>query len=234
MRKILFPFLFLHLVVIPAYAQQNTREQSPVRFGIRAGLNSSNMTINNDGSVNDKKAVLAWQVGAVADIPLLPILSLQPGLFLNSKGSKLTIGDHNSDNYSEVSIRPLYVEIPVNLVFKLPLSESINLFAGAGPYAAIGIGGKNKIEGKLAGVSYSDDSQIEYGNDDPQTGSSGSYQGDLKRFDFGLNFLAGLEINRLTLNANYGYGMVNINPGQDNSDAKYQNRVISLVVGVLF
>lgn len=228
--------LLIPAILLLASTTGNTQGRSDMRprFGIKGGFNAANITINDDGDINDKKSVGSFHVGAYADLPLLPILSIQPGVMLSGKGSKYVIGDKDDDTYTEVSTRPLYLEIPVNAVVKIPLSEGFKLFAGAGPYGAVGIGGKNKVEGKLAGLSFSEEESITYGNDDPQSGSNGgTFSGDLKRFDFGLNVLAGLEISRFTLNANYGIGLVNIKPGSDNDSKKYQNRVFSVSVGFL-
>jgi hypothetical protein len=206
----------------------------PARIGIKAGINSANITVDNAGNVADRRAIPAWHAGVVADFPLLPVLSIQPALLLNSKGAKFRIGDEGSANYTEVRMRPLYLELPVNAVVKIPLPNKVRLFAGAGPYIAYGLGGKIKTEGKLLGISFSEDEKIEYGNDDPANGSNGSrYKGNLKRFDMGVNLMAGLEIGHLMLNAGYGYGLMNIHPGSDNDDAKYQNRVGSVSVGIM-
>jgi len=232
----------LFLTTTPLFAQETigekydrAMEKFPPRIGFKAGLNAANMSIDNEGSISNKRSVPSWHVGVYVDIPLMPIVSLQPAILLNGKGSKYTIGDKEGNTYTEISTKPLYVEVPVNLIIKLPLPNKVKLFAGAGPYMAIGVGGKNSMDGKLLGASFSNDDAIEYSNDDPTTGSNGSaYNGNLKRFDFGLNVLAGLEISHLTLNANYGYGLVNIKPGASNDNSKYQNRVFSLSVGVLF
>lgn len=241
MKQLFFATAICLASSIAAQAQNSPQERHsramkdfPPRIGIKAGFNSANLTIDNAGNVNDKRAIPSWHAGLFADLPLLPVLSLQPGVFLTGKGAKFTLGDNESNNYSEVSTRPMYLEVPVNLVVKLPLPNKVKVFAGAGPYGAYGIGGKNKIDGKLLGVSFADEDNIEWSNDDPKNGNNGNaYNGDLKRFDFGLNIMAGLEISHFVLNANYGYGLVNIRPGADNDNSKYQNRVASVSVGVM-
>ena len=94
----------------------------------------------------------------------------------------------------------MYVELPVNLIVKIPLgdandAEQSKLFFGAGPYIAMGVGGKNKVEGKIAGVSFSDEESIDFSNDDPTTGAEeGTGFGIMRRFDYGLNATAGFPI----------------------------------------
>lgn len=205
-------------------------ENQHVKFGIKAGPSLANLTIDDAGTINDKKAIPAYHVAVYADVPLLPVFSIQAGLQLGMKGSKFTLGDENSSTYTKVSQRPLYLELPLNAVVKIPLVNKVKLIAGAGPYIAMGIGGKTKTEGKLLGVSYSDESSISYSDKN----NNANYNGDLKRYDAGLNFLAGIEISKFTLNANYGYGLSNIKSGSNNNSAKYNNRVASLSVGLLF
>ena len=63
---------------------------------------------------------------------------------------------------------PYYLEIPVNLVFKTPTGPT-KFFAGAGPYLAIGIAGKNKVNGSFLGTAFSSEEKIDWSNDDPTT-----------------------------------------------------------------
>jgi hypothetical protein len=233
-------FLVVLAIGTPAAAQETVSEKydkamenHPVRFGIKAGLNYSNLTINNAGAVNDKKGIAGWHAGVLVDIPLLPLLSVQPGLLITQKGSKFTVGDNSGATYNEVTTRPLYLEMPVNVLLKIPLPNKVKIFAGAGPYIAAGITGKNAMEGRLLGTPFSDKESIQYGNDDPDNNGS-AYSGSIKRFDVGANLIAGLEISHMILNANYGVGLTNIKPGSSNGGDKYKNRVFSVSVGVLF
>jgi len=221
-----------------SFAQSRNDHKREVAFkvkgGAKAGMNIANITIDNNGYVNDKKAIASYNVGFYADVELLPVLSVQPGLFLTGKGSKFTIGDEEGSNYTRVTARPLYLELPVNILVKLPLFNKVKLFFGAGPYVAMGIAGKNNVEGKLLGVSYSDEEAIKYSSDGLDGNNGNAYEGNFKRFDAGFNIIGGLEISHFTLNANYGYGVVNIKPGSSNGvDNKYQNRVASIQLGFI-
>lgn len=210
-------------------------DDTRLRFGIKGGYNAANLTISDNGETDDKKMLSSFHVGAYVDLPLAPVFSIQPGLMLSGKGTKYTVGDKDSDNWAETKLNPIYLEVPVNAVGKIPLADNFKLFVGAGPYIAMGIAGKQSVEGELLGVSFSEDDNIEYGDDEPINGNNGSGKGNVKRFDYGLNFLGGLEINRFTVNAQYGLGLANINPGSDNDDNdKYKHRVLSFSVGFLF
>ena len=164
-----------------AEGYQNEMKKYPPRFGVKAGPGIANLTVDNAGTVNDKKAILSGHAAIYVDMPLLPIFSIQAGVQVGSKGSKFTVGDAEGTTYTEVSTVPVYVEIPVNAVIKIPLVNKVKLFAGAGPYIACGVAGKNKMEGKLLGVSFSDDKSIDFNSDN----NSAAFNTDLKRFDTG-------------------------------------------------
>lgn len=238
MKKLLLSFMQF-LVIASVLAQtageqyDKVMENHPIRVGIKAGLNASNFAISGTGgSVGDKKNIVGWQAGLYIDMPVLPIISLQAGAVLNSKGSNIKFGNKQTGNYAEVNTRPIYLEVPVSGIVKIPLPNKVKLFAGAGPYLAVGVAGKYRSEGALAGIQFSSEENIRYGNKDESNGNG--YGADLKRMDWGMNFLAGLEISHMTLNANYGYGISNIKSSIENDNAKFKNRVYSIAIGVLF
>ncbi|MEP6948775.1 MAG: outer membrane beta-barrel protein [Ginsengibacter sp.] len=85
------------------------------------------------------------------------------------------------------------------------------------------------------GITFSSSDNIKFSNDDPST----SQQDDaaynkLKRFDFGLNFGGGLDLGKVLLKLNYGFGLTKVNSTQnDNSvDDKNKYRTISLSLGI--
>jgi len=237
MKKVLLviPFMMAGSIAM-AQSTPAADDDMGIGFGIKGGWNSANMSIKTDGTVDDKNAISSFNVGGYFDFPIAPVFSLQAGLMFTGKGVKFTSGDKNGENWAESKTNPLYLELPVYAVGKIPLAPHTNIFFGAGPYAAMGVAGKTKTEGQLLGVSFSDESNIKFGDDDPTNGNNGSSNsGNVKRFDWGLNFMAGVEINHITLNANYGLGLANIAPGSSNNDNdKYKNRVFSLSVGFLF
>lgn len=220
-----------------ANAQNNAAESyMHLGFGIKGGYNNANLSVKDNGEVQDKNSISSFNVGAYLDLPLAPVLSIQPGLMVTGKGMKYTIGDKSSANWYESKANPIYLELPINVVGKIPFGPNNNIFVGAGPYAAMGIAGKNTTNGQVLGVDFSSSDNIEYGNDDPSQGNNGSSNtGTIKKFDFGINLMAGVEISHFTFNANYGIGFANIKPGSSNNDNdKYKNRVFSLSVGFLF
>lgn len=113
-------------------------------------------------------------------------------------------------------------------------SPGSNFFFGAGPYIAIGVGGKRKIEGRNFDLTYSSKEKIEYSNDDPTTfnNEEGTGLGVIRRFDYGLNGTAGFELKNVLIGLNYGYGLAKLQSGSNNSkDNNNKHRVLSISVG---
>jgi hypothetical protein len=207
-----------------------------VRVGVKGGWNIANVTNTNSGGVDDSRSLNSFHIGAIADFPLSPVLSLQPGVMYTGKGAKLTSGNTDGDTYYKTTTNPQYIEIPVNFVGKIPVGEQTKIFLGVGPYASFGVGGKNKWEASLAGVKTSGESNIKWDDDTPfNDGDQNKGYDKYKRFDYGGNILAGVEFNNFLVSAQYGMGFGKLYSGMDNSsDDKSKNRVWSFSVGYLF
>ena len=201
---------------------------------LKGGVNLANITITDNGSVDDAKGLTSFHAGAILDLPLTSGLSLQPGLLFTGKGSKTQQGQETSASYYKATSNPMYVELPVNFVGKIPMTGESNFFFGAGPYVAMGVAGKNKAEGKVFGASFKRENDIVFSNDDPTTSQEeNAGYGKLKKFDYGFNVLTGVDFGKFSLGANYGYGLAKINSGSTNTaDDKNKNRVLSFSLGI--
>jgi hypothetical protein len=201
---------------------------------LRVGLNMANVSVTDAGRVDKANMLTTFHAGIVGDIPLGSFISFQPGVMFTGKGSKVEKGDPGSMNYIKETFNPFYIEIPANLVLKAPLGSTTHFFIGAGPYLGVGIAGKTKLDGKLAGFSINGEKNIEYSNDDPTTTNEeeGAGFGRLKRFDYGLNGTAGIEGKTIVLSAGYGYGLAKLPSGSNNgADDNNKHRVLSFTVG---
>lgn len=200
---------------------------------LKAGVNIANVSINDDGGVNDAKSLTSFQVGIVGDLRLTSFLSLQPGLLFTGKGTKTQSGDEDDVTFYRATTNPYYIEVPVNLVFKTPTGP-VKFFAGAGPYLAVGIAGKNKVRGSFLGSDFNSESKIEWSDDDPTTldYEEGAGFGVMKRFDYGLNGLVGIETSSLVISANYGLGLAKLQSGSGSGDDNNnKHRVFSITLG---
>ncbi|HVG12860.1 MAG TPA: porin family protein [Flavisolibacter sp.] len=202
---------------------------------LRAGINLANVSVNDNGRVDDANSLTSFQVGFVGDVPLAgKFISLQPGVLFTGKGSKLQRGTATENGYFKQTSNPYYIEVPVNLVFKAPIGGDNRFFIGAGPYLGVGITGKNKTEGRNILGTYNGESDIQFSNDDPSTLSEeeGTGFGVIKRFDYGLNGTVGIEGKSIVLGVGYGLGLAKLQSGSNNNqDNNNKHRVLSFTVG---
>jgi hypothetical protein len=202
MKNLKFVFVICMMFIVASM-------QAQVKFGPTAGLNLSTATVKVGGTKMDTKSIVGFNIGLISEFNLTGNLFLQPALLFSTKGTKVTEVEFES------TITPIYIEIPVNVVYKFG-SESVKFFLNAGPYIAYGIGGKIKSGGESVKISY---------------GSGES--NDLKPFDFGLTFGAGVELSSFIISAHYGLGLANLSPVTTN-DTKVNGKVIGFSIAYLF
>jgi hypothetical protein len=233
MKKELLSVAVASLFTLSAFAQVQ-RSTNPGGFIIKGGVNRANISITNSGRVDAANALTSFNAGFAIDIPVSDYLSIQPGLIYTGKGSKREYGKPGQIGYTKLSTNPMYLELPFNFVGKVLLAGTTNFFLGAGPYAAMGINGKNKFERNLVAGNIYSESNIKFSNDNPTTSQEeGQSFNSYKRFDYGLNALAGVEFTKFTIGANYGYGLAKINSGTNNTaNDMGKNRVWSFSLGM--
>jgi hypothetical protein len=174
------------------------------------GMNLSTMTLKTKGISSKPETPIGIHFGGFFEIPLNGNITLQPSLLFSAKGSNYKI------DTVEFSLSPIYIEVPVIAVYSFG-SDVIKISLFAGPYFACGVGGY-KIEsgGELKNISF----------------GSGK-NNDLKPFDIGLNFGAGINIKGLLISAQYGIGLTNLSPVTI-GDSEMKNKVIGISISSLF
>lgn len=234
-QKLLYTMKIRFLAILGATAIASTSLKAQTNARIQAGINLANITVNENGRVDDANMLSSFQLGIIGDVHLGSILYLQPGVLFTGKGSKVQKGTEGSNGYFKQTFNPYYIEVPANILIKAPLGATGSFFVGAGPYLGIGVGGKTKTEGQtLLGVTYSNDQKIKFSNDDPTTlnEEEGAGFGIVKRFDYGVNGTVGLEGKSIVLGVNYGYGLAKLQSGSNSTqDNNNKNRVISISLG---
>ena len=75
-----------------------------------------------------------FKVGLGMDYAFTDVWSLKSGLMFESKGYKV----------DEEKARPIYMQIPVMAAWKANITDDIKFVVNAGPYFAVGLGGKYK------------------------------------------------------------------------------------------
>ena len=204
-------------------------------FYAQGGVNLANITSNGNGDTEDNAMLTSFNAGIMGRFGLSKVVDLESGILLTGRGSKAETYFNGGSDYVKSRFNPLYIEVPLNLVVNVPLAKSTGIFFNAGPYAAIGIAGKSKTETKLGPLQSSSENDIKFSNDDPFTSAQDDAAYDkLKRFDFGLNLGAGLDLSKIILKVNYGVGLTKINSTESNNsgDDKNKYRTLTLSVGI--
>lgn len=218
------------MTLIFGYSFAQTTTTPKVRYGLKAGINFTKIAITGqeyqDDEKDDAKNITSFQFGAYADVPLSTSFSIQSGVILNGKGGEIQLSEANTQLgpptvTGTIKYELMYIEIPVNAVYRIN-----SFYLGAGPYAAVALSGKYKSEltSSLTGQTENEERDIKLRD---------HRDADLKRTDFGINFLAGYELkNGFNLGINYGIGLSNLNPSRGTYND--QNRVASIILGFAF
>jgi Outer membrane protein beta-barrel domain len=211
------------------------------QFYVQGGLNLANITKTKDGRTEKNNLLASFNAGLMGRFGLSGVFDLESGVLLTGKGSKATtyFSDASDDSYIKTRFNPIYVEVPLNAVVKFPLEakSKSNIFINAGPYIAVGVFGKSRIDQKFGPISSSSGSDIKFSNDDPFTSEQDDANyNKLKRFDYGINLGGGIDFGKFILKVNYGIGLARINSTQsDNSvDDRNKFRTFSLSAGIPF
>ena len=162
MRKYIIGLVFLFTFVNTNFvkAQEFFDKSDAVNFftfGARLGVNTSNRTFPAGNYSN--MILTSWgtgfEIGAVADINFKEYLSLQPGLFFESRsGNIVNIVDYYSDMgnaqtyYEKDHLRAFYFTIPVMGVVKFNITDKLKWMVDLGPYFQLKISesGQNDVK----------------------------------------------------------------------------------------
>ncbi|RNC63516.1 porin family protein [Proteiniphilum sp. X52] len=204
MRKVKFSLIAAMLIMVTAASAQ-------VNLGIKGGVNMSNFY---GDELNDKNAKIGFHIGLAADYEFMYNSAIQTGLFFTTKGAKYQ-GSLGSVS-GEISVNPMYLQLPVHYAYKLDVSPGTRIVFHAGPYAAYGVGGKTKFKVSAGSGSAERDGENVFGKDKL-----------LKPFDAGLGLGVGAEFGQILFDLGWDMGLVNIS-NVSNGNIKNQNAYLSV------
>lgn len=190
LRTLLLGSLFALLGTTSVAAQ----EAGKARIGVTAGMNVTNIT---ELKADSK---LGFNAGLRVDYSFTKNAYFGTGLLWSMKGamsSESVMGVVSSTT----KLNPSYLEIPINIGGRVFLSDDLSLFAETGPYLAVGVLGKCKIDREIRGVQSNSSSDF-FGDDNNQWGA--------KRFDAGWGLRAGVEVNHFQIHLGYEHGFAKL------------------------
>src|SRR5438128_4912911 len=96
---------------------------SQVRFGAQVIGNAGSASVHSDGLSNFKKPIqIGYGAGVVVDVPLQNNFSVRSSLNFLQKKSSVEFTTMGTDKKSTIKSTLNYVELPVNLVYKIPMN----------------------------------------------------------------------------------------------------------------
>ncbi|MEJ0104945.1 MAG: OmpA family protein [Bacteroidota bacterium] len=223
------------LVILLLFSQSLLHAQA--KFGILAGPHSATIFESNSvpGWFNVKGSYssrFSLHGGITLDVPFSdksPV-HFQPALMYSGKGRKFEPSsltdtvDRNHYVHQQQFIN--YLDLPLNIIIKLPIGKTSRFIFGGGPQLSFLIGGKETTK-----VNEDPPSTLKKGDENkPQKGSG---PGQYKGLDFNLNGMIGFEFGRTFLTFNYSRGFNNAYVAK-NYDATFRNVVVGGTVGVFF
>ena len=220
------PFLFAAALaaLAPAATAQTT-------FGLKAGLNVSTITLDDDAeALFDAAGVeiqprLGLVAGVFANLPLTPQLSLRPEVLFAQKGYTLSAADEDFD--FSVTQQIDYVEVPLMLNYRALVGQNgLAIGVEAGPTFAYKVSTGTSCSGDDSVPALCDDF------DTPENGDDGVR-------DYDLSGALGLTVGAgpFDVGARYTQGLTTIDDteGQeDEQDNNIRNRTFSFTAAYSF
>lgn len=157
-------------------------------FGARIGFNTSNRTFpkSNVTYYNNESWGTGFNAGILANLNFKEYLSLQPGIFFESRSGNFAYASDYEDLYNPLEVRYVfghwrgyYITVPVMGIVKFNIAPKVKISAEIGPYVQFQL----KESGK--GIDY-----YEYR---PFEGQFTHYKAQQKKVDFGFKMGAGFQ-----------------------------------------
>jgi hypothetical protein len=214
MKKIaIIAILFASISTIGIAQNSNTEtdNREKLQFGLKAGLNHSNV-YDEQGEDFNADAKFGLVAGAFLGIPIGKYLGVQPEILISQKGfqgSGMMLG--NPYNFTRTTT---YIDVP--LQFQLKPSEFITLLAG--PQFSYMVNQRDVFKNTI--VSYEQEQEFENDN--------------IRKNIFGV--VAGLDINlkHIILGARAGCDVQNNNGDGTSTTPRYKNVWLQGTIGYSF
>lgn len=213
------------LISVNAMAQDAmVTKESGFKWGVTAGASLNQQLDNYEGETTYNQGKVGFYGGLQGDWMLNKNWSIQPALIYTMKGGQQErnfsyMGNEGLMHDVQVKNKNTlnYIQLPLNIVYKIPVGESGSVIVGVGGYASALLfadakyKAKNEINGNaVEAQSEEKHRKITIGNETTD---------ELKRFDSGLTGLLGFELsNGLVAKAGIDVGLMNIVNSDDVSN----------------
>jgi hypothetical protein len=201
--------ILLFTFTISAYSQQKWN------YGFKFGGGITNQSISNNDIISTNSIVTLSFAGFI-NYNLPNQWALQSGLGISNKGAEIV------EDGITTTPKITYLDLPLNIIKKFNFPGLGMYYLGAGGYIAHAVSGRYKFETPNSVTS----EKLEFGS-----------SGDVQKFDQGLNFTTGLELNNhLLFDVRYELGLKDIStyPQKDTGTNYIRNRLLTVSLGYIF
>ncbi len=174
-------------------------------------------------------------IGFIADLPFSTNspLFFQPGVVFYHKGRKFFQRFDTSATVHTLQIRKKdffsYIDVPLNLAYKINLGKKIKFTIAAGPYISLFFNGKLKKETIEVDTITKKLYYTLTENNDPSIGKGPDKYAIL---GYGVNGHAGFEFGRIFITADYSRGLDNFFTPALYNASNYKHQVIGATLGI--
>lgn len=198
------------IALLAVVAAVNVSAQE-LRWGVAGGLNFAWERTKAAGVKVSSDSYIGFQAGAKAEMDfssyLIDGFYLEGSLLYNLKGGSY------SSSHSNLG----YLQLPINLGYRLPLSGDVSLLGSLGPYFALGVLGKD-VE-KVSGAKVKTD----------------VFGTRLQRFDFGLNYKLGVEVwKQWQFYLGLEHSLLNLTKTSQGEDSALKYGVVNFYLGTAY
>ncbi|CAD0006377.1 porin family protein [Flavobacterium salmonis] len=196
MKKQSFYLYALTLFMTASFGMLQAQENVTTEFGIKGGLNMSNLYTDD---ADDENVLFGFNAGVYATLPVSDFVAIQPELLFTTRGSKLEYNNALIEGNAKFKLN--YIEVP--LLVRVNLTKNFNIHAGG--YASYLVSSKVTGEG-----SFNFEEEFDTDN--------------FNKFDAGIAAGVGLDFSPISIGVRYNYGLTTIvKDGDDSSDLKNSN-----------
>ncbi|HYE55025.1 MAG TPA: porin family protein [Chitinophagaceae bacterium] len=220
------------IILLVAVVIVSTASFAQISIGLQATGNLSTANFKAEEGYDFKKKMKAMPgAGVVVQYRVNENWAVRSGVNYLKQGVKATA---NVDAWGDeppftakIESDLNYLQVPLNAVYTIPVSK-LQFFAGAGFFLNYGLSGKMKVENK---ATFPDGTESVYKEERDAFKDEDEEGGGLKRTDFGIGALAGVQFNKLFINVGYQIGL---SDAIKEGDGKYKQRGLQLSVGYWF
>ena len=209
MKNLFLTFTAAAALICMTFSQAQAQDDElKVRLGVKGGVNFSNLYTEN---VDENNALVGFNLGVFAKLPITNFLAIQPELYFTTKGNETTYNNTFVNGTARFNLN--YIELPVLAVVNV--SKYFNIHAG--PYAAFLLSGKASNKSNVTLFNFEDKLDTN----------------DYNKLDFGLALGVGADLGGVGFGIRYNYGLTKVGKERTFAGTNYtfpdgKNSVLSL------